>query len=70
MEIRWMWEKVGEDEYVLKDANGCKIAWLMKTYNDFWCCKFWHANQQFAATFDNVKNLEQVMWQATLWIGE
>ena len=66
----WHWVKYDNSEYRLKNASGEMVAYLVRNYDDRWFCRVYNDdwNINFGVTFDELRNTEEVIWQATLWI--
>lgn len=69
MDNDWCWEKYDNSEYRLKDSYGQVIAYLIRNY-DRWFCWFYNDDwdMKFRLTIEGLKNTEEVIWQATIWI--
>lgn len=69
MDETWKWEKVGETEYRLKDECGLTVGYLALNYDRSWC-RFYNDDfdMKFSLMIEGLKNTEEVIWQATLWI--
>ena len=66
----WHWVKYDNSEYRLKNASGEMVAYLVRNYDDRWFCRVYNNdwNINFCVTFEGLRNAEEVIWQATLWI--
>ena len=66
----WNWEKVCDFQYELKDTSGEVVAFLYHSFEDEWYCKFlnYHCGGIFFGNFEGIKNGEEAVWQATIWI--
>lgn len=66
----WYWEKLDDSEYRLKNTSDEMVAYLVHNYNDKWSCRIdnndWNIN--FVVTFGGLRNAEEAIRQATLWI--
>lgn len=70
MPNQWSWKKVDDTEYKLMNAD-IMSGWLRLARSGEWVCHFYNDDydMKFAATLIGMKNPEQALWQATLWIN-
>ncbi len=69
MDKTWKWEKVSKTEYKLTDSCGLTVGYLALNYDRSWC-RFYNDDfdMKFSLTIEGLKNTEEAIWQATLWI--
>ena len=70
MSNNWEWEQVDNSEYRLKDIYGQIVAYLTRSNDNQWVCRFYNDqfNFKFCMIFLGLKNNKEAVWQATLWI--
>lgn len=66
----WNWEKICDFQYELKDTSGELVAFLSHSFEDKWYCQFLNhsCGTSFLVDFEGIKNGEEAVWQATMWI--
>ena len=72
MSKAWKWEKVGKtgSEYKLKDSWGLTVGYISLNFDGRWFCSFHDddLNMNFCITLVGMKNAEEALQTATVWI--
>lgn len=66
----WKWEKIDNNQYIIKDNYNTKIVDLQKIQNEEWLCTFYNNEMKlhYNGIYPANMSLEEVQWQAILWI--
>lgn len=71
MPSQYTWEKVNDTEYRLMYGD-IMCGWLVLRCDGKWYCRLHNDDydMRFGVMFEGMRNPEQALWQATLWINE
>lgn len=66
----WVWEKIDNYRYIIKDSYGTIIVDLLMTKDSYWLCTFYNneVELKYRAIFSKDMTIEEIQWKVVLWV--